>query len=317
MNYLRSLITNVFLPITFTSATLTTSKESIGFNIYGYIITPVYRNDLGLPSITPPDPFPQTIDVFFSLESNVSRAVDPKLTDKNFTFTISTTMPRPLQWEILIGNNEFFRRVWIDSNREHPCYDDEHHRGLSKQIRGESYGTSFLLWCIVTSSIYHPSTKSSFVLSLLPVDPHWILRSNIVEKFYFKNPDVVIDAVAFCDFALCIPSFDVHLEKRKGKEVTTSYVTTTLASNNLLPDDIVNYPLSIRSILVFYSTESIQSSPPTLRANYLKEVDKYTVTDTAIDSFAISGIIVSCILLIVTLAKLILFFVFNPNGRHL
>jgi len=154
-----------------------------------------------------------------------------------------------------------------------------------------------------------------FLIRLAPVDPRWILRCNLAEIFFYDSPKVLISPAAFCETALCVPTFDVKLEKKKDKNVTTTYVTTTFASNNLLASDLTT--LEFISSVVVYSTESIRSAPPTLRTSFFEEVDKYSVSDTAIDSFAISGIIVSSILLFVTLAKLVLFFIFNPNSRKL
>jgi len=142
----------------------------------------------------------------------------------------------------------------------------------------------------------------------------------MVAEFRFRREsDFIVPAAAYCDSLVCIPSFDIRLTKKTGDPLESSYITSSLQTNTPIPSvgNFTELNLVYIPITLFYSSEGLASTPPTVRNSFFEEVDRYSVGDTVIDSFAISAIIVSSILLFVTLAKLLLFLVFNSRIYHL
>jgi len=159
--------------------------------------------------------------------------------------------------------------------------------------------------------------QEQFLVKVAPTDPRWLLRTQLIESIYYKKPrHQVTDGGCYCEAALCIPSLDIRLRKGSdGDKIESSYIASALTSNMFVQVNVTKPELALISNVALFSTSATILVPPTVRTTYFVEEDRYSVEDTAIDSFAISGIIVSSILLFVTLAKLVLFFVFNPHSN--
>jgi len=94
------------------SLTLVQSTNLNGFLVYGYIISPVWRDDLGLPDYHPKH-VPDSIEAFISFESNTTGIGSREIPTGARMVSISTKELRSFEWTILVGTPEF----WEDTRR--------------------------------------------------------------------------------------------------------------------------------------------------------------------------------------------------------
>jgi len=132
-------------------------------------------------------------------------------------------------------------------------------------------------------------------------------------NFYSEEPSVV----AMCDSIFCAPSFTVSFYSTINGDTTTTYSVTDLQTNGRLYNPYIEGFSPRVGVIFLYNSIPVGIGnifiPPTIATQRFVEEPKYGTGDTAIDSFAISGLIVSSILVAVTLAKFVVWIVYNPS----
>jgi hypothetical protein len=123
--------------------------------------------------------------------------------------------------------------------------------------------------------------------------------------------DIRVESTNSCELPFCAPTYSVTLLKMKNGTISPSYQATSLQSSlHSLTSSVIPFvPHGIAGLGTFSFVNG-----NSLKTELFIETDRYTTTDTAIDSFAISGLIMSALLLFVMLTKMAVWFFFNPSG---
>jgi len=144
----------------------------------------------------------------------------------------------------------------------------------------------------------------------------WYLPSTMKLPVRSTLDDDDISSVSFCNNYLCAISYTLMVFKSK-KGTTASYSVTNLATNNKLYNEDTKSYEPTTGLILLYNSKPVGIGqiyiPPTVTVQSFVQKSKYSTSDTAIDSFAISGLVVSSILVFITTTKLLLWFFFSPS----
>ena len=134
--------------------------------------------------------------------------------------------------------------------------------------------------------------------------------SFIYEIFYSAPVRTSYSAGVLCTdtFSNCVPTFSNNVFITRNGDVEITSIVSTGTQALIAGKDGFPAIVAGRGVILYSGTAA---QLPTLQTIAFEEVPKYSSGDTAIDSLAISGIIVSIMLLLVTLTKIVLYVLFT------
>jgi len=139
-------------------------------------------------------------------------------------------------------------------------------------------------------------------LVILPTDSRWKLNSILTYTYEIDSKqETAISST--CESVRCVPQHFLFVTVYRGGKTTLRQCDLTTQSNLF----------QLSSIAVYGGS---RSPIPTFQLFYYEEISKYGVGDNIIDSFAISGIVVSLMLLLITLVKLLLWLFMAPTIKR-
>jgi len=118
---------------------LVTTTKLDGFNVVGNILTPVWRNDFGLPDYVTQRT--EIIQIFLAVQSanNTVGIISPVPPEGAWTFSLPTNSLRALQCNITVGTFEF----WEDIRRQVENGETEADNGTRPCIYGQRSSSYF------------------------------------------------------------------------------------------------------------------------------------------------------------------------------
>jgi len=222
--------------------------------------------------------------------------IDEVLTNKTVMLPSSTIRPFEFEWKI--------KRRCNDTSTSDSGY-------LSKKSQ------STFSQCITYG---FEEERASLLVTMQPVDPRWTLRTFLAYSVAFSKPSITIPTVfnLSCEYAVCAPQLYLVMTQHQDRNNKVSIdAADNTYQRNIAATFTGSHRLNTESRVYVFQSE--RNAGPTIQAVLYKEEERYDAGDNIIDSFAISGIIVSSMLLLVTLAKLLLWLLLTPpviNNRQ-